>query len=282
MTADPRSLRPPAGRAGETLEDRIYRPTLGEGSPGLGGASPWRTLPATAGVLVLFAALAILLGRPGGSRDLALPSVDLVLQEGVERPSGPAGGGARPPAPAPAPARTPAPAPAAAPAAPPEHPQPAVPDLAPRDLPREDHAREAGVPGVPGGSGGGAGAGSGSSGTGGGSGPGGPGAGGAGGADHGPEGVRALESTRIDCIYRPPEPAYPQLARMARIQGTVRVELQVGTDGVPVSARAVDGPYQLRAAAEAYALTWRFKAPTENGVPRVARFTVNVIYRLKG
>jgi TonB family protein len=69
---------------------------------------------------------------------------------------------------------------------------------------------------------------------------------------------------------------------MARIQGTVRVELQVGTDGVPVSARAVDGPYQLRAAAEAYALTWRFKAPTENGVPRVSRFTVNVIYHIKG
>lgn len=277
MTADPRSRRPPAGHVGETLEDRVYRPTLGEGNPELTGASPWRTLPVTAGVLLLFGGLAAFLGHAGGAGDAVLPSVGLVLQEGVDRPAGNAGGGSPPPAPAPAPTPAPAPAPPAAvpPGPPPEPPSSAAPQAAPLDLPRDDHARETGASG-------GASAGAGT-GTGSGAGPGsgsGPGGLGTGGEDDGPGWSMTIEASKVEYTYRPPPPPYPRLAQMARIQGTVNVQVQVGADGVPVSAKALDGPYQLRAAAEAYALTWRLKAPTVNGVPRPFQFDLKVIFHV--
>jgi protein TonB len=90
----------------------------------------------------------------------------------------------------------------------------------------------------------------------------------------------SIETTKVDFSYRPPVPPYPPLARMARIQGVVRVEVLAGADGVPQSAKAVDGPYQLRAAAEAYAMTWRVRPPAVNGIPRPSRFEVSITYRI--
>jgi protein TonB len=89
-----------------------------------------------------------------------------------------------------------------------------------------------------------------------------------------------LAFSRVKVAYQPPEPVYPPSARMARIQGTVVVEIIMGLDGVPVSARAVAGPAQLRAAAQAYALTWRFVPNHEGGRPLVSRFPLVVTYRL--
>lgn len=90
-----------------------------------------------------------------------------------------------------------------------------------------------------------------------------------------------LDITQIREKSRPPLPAYPPLARSARIQGDVVVQIVVGRDGVPVSARALDGPVQLRAAAEAYAMAWRFEPFLQNGVPLVSRFSLTVSYRMK-
>jgi len=258
---------PDAGSGREALEELVYRPALGDGTPR--GASPWLTVPVTLALAGALAGLALLAGRrTEGLREPA--SVSVVLQEAPDAPARAAVAG---PAPAPAPAAAPAPAPAAAPAPEPQpQPQPAapapsqeaVPDALPRELPREDHSRQAGgAPAPHAGAGSGAGAGRG---------PAGPG---------GPAGkVLDLESTQVKITFRPPPPEYPPLAKRAGVQGTVVVQILVGPDGVPVSARAMEGPLMLRATAEAYALAWRFSPPLVNGVPQASRFTLTMPFTL--
>jgi len=89
-----------------------------------------------------------------------------------------------------------------------------------------------------------------------------------------------LDISQVREKYRPPMPPYPPLAKMARIQGNVQVQLLVGPDGVPISARAVQGPYQLRASAEKYAMTWTFVPYRRGGVAMASRFTINYSFKL--
>jgi protein TonB len=257
---------PDPGRSREALEELVYRPALGGGA--VRGASPWLTVPVTLALAGALAGLALLAGRR--TEDGREPvSVSVVLQEAPDAP-------ARAAAAAPAAPRAPAPPAPAAPAAPAplvQPPAPAAsaetaPDTPPRDLPREDHSRQAGgaLSAAPGGAGAGPGA---QAGTGA-AGPGGPAA-----------KVLDLESTQVKIKFRPPPPDYPALARRAGVQGTVVVQILVGPDGVPVSARALEGPFMLRAAAEAYALAWRFHPPLVNGVPQASRFTLTMPFTLK-
>lgn len=266
---------PAADPLRETLEDRVYRSSLGEGNRAVAGASPWATVPVTVAVVALCAGLAALLGRRANPGVEPPGTVALVLQEGPEAPVRVPAGGARVPAPAPRP-EPPAPAPAAPPP-PTPMPQPlppdldsqAVPDAVPEALPREDHSRDYGGPGGGGGGGG----------TGGGPGPGsGPGAGEAAG---GRGRVVDLPFSLVQVREQPPPPDYPPLARSAGIQGTVIVAILVGTDGIPISVRALSGPYALRPTAEAYARAMKFKPHLENGKPTAARFQLDMPFRLK-
>jgi len=61
----------------------------------------------------------------------------------------------------------------------------------------------------------------------------------------------------------------------------VVVEVNIGPDGVPTAAHAKEGPPQLRAYAEAYAMKWRFEPALLNGVPQYARFTLTMPFRLQ-
>ncbi len=268
---------PAADPLRETLEDRVYRSSLGEGNRAVAGASPWETVPVTVAVVALFAGVVALLGRqvhPGGEPPR---TVALVLQEGPDAPVRvPAGGAVPAPAPRTGP---PAPAPAAPPPPKPQPPPPdlasqAVPDAAPKEWPTEDHSRDyGGLAGGEAGSGGGTGGGPGT-----GSGPGGPGAGEtAGGRGQ----VVDLPFSLVQVKEQPPPPDYPPLARSAGIQGTVIVEVLVGADGIPMSVRALSGPYALRATAEAYARAMKFKPHLENGKPTAARFQLDMPFRLK-
>ncbi|MDE3032112.1 MAG: TonB family protein, partial [Acidobacteriota bacterium] len=86
--------------------------------------------------------------------------------------------------------------------------------------------------------------------------------------------------SQVKVKYRPPVPPYPPLAKIARIQGTVVVELTIGPDGVPISATAKEGPAELRPTAEFYAMQWRFEPAVLNGQPQYARFTVTMPFQL--
>jgi protein TonB len=62
-------------------------------------------------------------------------------------------------------------------------------------------------------------------------------------------------------------PEYPPIARQARLEGSVSVEVMISPDGRVESARAVSGPAVLRAVAASAATGWRFQPTLLNGVP---------------
>lgn len=262
----------------ESLEDLVYRSTLDESNCSLQGASHWVSIPVTLAICGVLAVTAVLLAIQTHSRRVVIQSVGVLLQEDPAAPvHGPSAPAVRPAPPAPRPiqqAATPPPAPAPerqakeAPPPPPDSRQPMVPDAVPRELPKTDLSRLYGSDAVPGATGAAAAAGSVYS----------TGGGGTGGA---PGKIMDLDITQIREKSRPPLPAYPPLARNARIQGNVVVQIVVGRDGVPMSARALEGPVQLRAAAEAYAMAWKFEPYLQNGVPLVSRFSLTVSYRMK-
>jgi protein TonB len=76
-------------------------------------------------------------------------------------------------------------------------------------------------------------------------------------------------------------PAYPQLARQARVAGTVKVEATIGRDGRVRTARAVSGPPLLRRAAEDAVRQWKYQAGMLNGEPTEVTTQVDVSFTLQ-
>jgi protein TonB len=68
-------------------------------------------------------------------------------------------------------------------------------------------------------------------------------------------------------VLSKPVPPYPRIAVLSRTQGPVNVEILIDESGHVVSARAVDGPAMLRAAAEQAARQARFTPTTLGGRP---------------
>ncbi|HLY19554.1 MAG TPA: energy transducer TonB [Bryobacteraceae bacterium] len=62
-------------------------------------------------------------------------------------------------------------------------------------------------------------------------------------------------------------PVYPPLARMARVEGTVRLEAVIARDGTVMGLRAVSGHPLLIPAALAAVERWLFRPTTLNGEP---------------
>jgi protein TonB len=90
-----------------------------------------------------------------------------------------------------------------------------------------------------------------------------------------------FDFSQVKIKYQPPAPPYPALAKIAKIQGTVVVEIVIGPDGVPTDAIAKEGPPQLRDYAASWAKTWRFEPAMLNGQPQYARFRLTMPFRLK-
>lgn len=257
----------------ESLEDVVYRPELSLGHARVRNANPFITIPVT---LLGYA----LLGLAGWAlvRQAQALIVDEPRQVIVDLED--TGEGDAPQAVAPA-------APLAAGGPPPgaivreDAPPPILPantDTAPEKLPEalptNDQSHVAFPPAPAGGAD--------STGTGSGPGTGGTegGTGTTSGSGYAVKTIkRDFESLRIK--YTPPKPPYPPFARSAGIQGTVRVDVVVGTDGVPISAKAFEGPPMLRSTAEAQALKYRYEPAMENGEPVIAMtvfkmtFTIN-------
>ena len=90
-----------------------------------------------------------------------------------------------------------------------------------------------------------------------------------------------VDFSQLKVKYQPPAPPYPALAKIAKIQGTVVVEVFIGSDGIPTSAVSKEGPPQLRPSAEGYAMQWRFEPAFLNGKPVPARFRLTIPFRLR-
>jgi TonB family protein len=75
---------------------------------------------------------------------------------------------------------------------------------------------------------------------------------------------------------------YPPLAKMARIEGTVKLDATVGKDGKVSNLKLLSGPPQLVAAAMAAVKQWTYKPELLNGTPVEVITTINIGFRLSG
>jgi len=96
-----------------------------------------------------------------------------------------------------------------------------------------------------------------------------------------PDPVHDFDFKQIHIAHQPDPPVYPAEAKAKRIQGTVVVTLIVGTDGIPESAEALEGPEALRPTAVEYAKGWRFEPAQVGGKPVKARFKLTMPFRLR-
>lgn len=67
-------------------------------------------------------------------------------------------------------------------------------------------------------------------------------------------------------IYQP-TPTYPAIAKMARIQGVVKLEAVIAKDGTIQNLQLISGSPMLVQAAEQAVKTWRYEPTLLNGVP---------------
>jgi TonB family protein len=78
-----------------------------------------------------------------------------------------------------------------------------------------------------------------------------------------------------------PEPEYSEEARAARLQGTVVVQVVIGTDGLAHDARILRGlGLGLDEDAIEAISQWQFKPGTKDGQPVKVAATIEVNYRL--
>jgi periplasmic protein TonB len=78
------------------------------------------------------------------------------------------------------------------------------------------------------------------------------------------------------------KPAYPPLARQARISGEVRLEAVIGVDGTVQQLRAVSGHPLLTGAALEAVRQWRYQATMLNGKPVEVSTVIAVRFLLGG
>jgi outer membrane biosynthesis protein TonB len=71
------------------------------------------------------------------------------------------------------------------------------------------------------------------------------------------------------------------LARLAQLQGTVKLELEIGNDGKVLSVRASGAHPLLLREAESNVRQWLFSAPSL-GASNKLRHTVEFVYRIEG
>jgi protein TonB len=77
-----------------------------------------------------------------------------------------------------------------------------------------------------------------------------------------------------------PPPVYPDLARRARIEGVVRLEAIIATNGTVQGIQLIQGHPLLAGAAVAAVRNWRYTPPTLNGDPVEMVMFVDVNFKL--
>jgi protein TonB len=264
MSKDPKPKQAPPPAAPETLEDAVYRPSLSEHNKALHGTNPLVAVPTAIVTYVLAAGLIFFVATKteAGKKALA-KTTGIVLDEGDDKEDVED----LPPPPPPS-----APVMALAkveikdvPPPPPLDDQEVVPDVAPKAIPTIDYSKafaqkadEGAVSGL---------------GTT-------VGSGNALGVTSHTNVIEDIDSTNVKELYRPPMPDYPALARKAKVSGRVVVELVIGTDGSVQSAKALSGQKLLHQHAMDWAKTWKFTPYVSDGHAKIARFTLNLDYKL--
>ena len=271
-TKDPKSSQTPTSKAPpETLEDAIYKPTLSGNNSAMKGTNPLIAVPLT---IVTYTCVALLIffvaTRTEMGRKVIEETKKFILEEEQEEKIED-----HEPPPPPPPAQAAAPPLKVEvkeqPPPPPLTNQEQVPEDAPPEMPKKDLIAAYAVPESQTSSVGNVGTAPPGTFTGTG--------------DTGPQTTSAttvheFSFNQLAVTFQPGQPPYPPLARAAKAKGAVTVELVIGTDGVPVSAKAISGHNLLLEHSANWAMKWRFKPALMDGHPVQARFRITMNWKI--
>ena len=77
-------------------------------------------------------------------------------------------------------------------------------------------------------------------------------------------------------------PVYPDMARMAELEGKVMVQIGIDDRGNVVEATIVSGLDGLNEAALEAVHKWRFRPAKQRGVPVPVRIVMPILFQLRG
>lgn len=97
-----------------------------------------------------------------------------------------------------------------------------------------------------------------------------------------PQRIRVSQGVTEGLLLRKVQPAYPPLARSARIQGQVVLQAVIGKDGTIQNLRAISGHPMLTPAAIDAVKQWRYKPYFLNGEPVEVDTQITVNFTLAG
>lgn len=97
-----------------------------------------------------------------------------------------------------------------------------------------------------------------------------------------PQRVRVSQGVTQGLLIRKVQPAYPPLARQARIQGNVVLAAEISKDGTIENLHLISGHPMLAPAAIEAVRQWRYRPYILNGEPVEVETQVTVIFSLSG
>jgi protein TonB len=97
-----------------------------------------------------------------------------------------------------------------------------------------------------------------------------------------PQRVRVSQGVTQGLLLRKIQPAYPPLARQARIQGPVVLQAEIGKDGSIQNLRLISGHPMLAPAAIEAIKQWKYKPYILNGEPVEVETTITFNFTLSG
>jgi protein TonB len=97
-----------------------------------------------------------------------------------------------------------------------------------------------------------------------------------------PQRVRVSQGVSQGLLIKKIQPAYPPLARQARIQGSVMLQAEISKDGAIQNLRLISGHPMLAPAAIEAVKQWRYKPYYLNGEPVEVETQITVNFTLSG
>jgi periplasmic protein TonB len=97
-----------------------------------------------------------------------------------------------------------------------------------------------------------------------------------------PQRVRVSQGVTQGLLIRKIQPAYPPLARQARIQGSVLLQAEISKEGTIENLRLISGHPMLAPAAIEAVKQWRYKPYILNGEPVEVETQITVNFTLSG
>ncbi len=97
-----------------------------------------------------------------------------------------------------------------------------------------------------------------------------------------PQRIRVSMGVQAGLLIRKVQPAYPPLARQARIQGTVLLQAEISKNGTIENLRLISGHPMLAPSAIEAVKQWKYRPYILNGEPVEVETQITVNFTLSG